>query len=49
MTEAEMETVMSADINLDNLARLVPGLDQHPMFKIVKMQLKAVIEPEETN
>lgn len=32
--------VMCAEINLENLAKLVPGLDQNPMYKIVKFQLR---------
>lgn len=32
-----------ADINLDNLAHEVAGLDQSPMFKIVKFQLAEIL------
>lgn len=33
------EQVACADINLDNLAMMVPALKDVPMFKVVKYQL----------
>lgn len=34
------EAVACAEINLENLAKSVPMLDQHPLFKIVRYQLR---------
>lgn len=43
MVEA-MELLMSAEVNLDNLAHGNPGIAAHPFYKIVKMQLHEGIE-----
>lgn len=34
-----LEMIQCAQINLENLAKLVPGLSSHPFYEIVKMQL----------
>lgn len=44
MTDAQLEMVECAKINLDNLAAQVPGLSEHPFFKIVKLQLDQITE-----
>ena len=40
MTDQEMQYIECAKINLANLAMLVPGLKDAPLFKIVEQQLK---------
>ena len=43
------EMVACARINLENLARSVPGLDKHPYYKIVQYQLRcAEVEDDST-
>lgn len=39
MTDQETEYVESAKINLGNLAMQVPGLKDHPFYKIAMQQL----------
>lgn len=42
-----VDLIMCADINLDNLAKVIPGLDKHPYFQIVKMQLKDAMNSDD--
>ena len=39
MTNEETDLVGSARCNLENLAKRIPGLDQHPLYKVVHRQL----------
>lgn len=44
MSDEKIELIQSAEANLDNLATMVPGLSEHPMFKIVKMQIAEALK-----
>lgn len=47
-TIAEIQNlILSAEINLENLADQVRGLDQHPFYKIVKYQLRCASSDED--
>ena len=39
-----LEYARCADINLDNLAKMMPGLTQHPFLQIVKEQIASCIK-----
>lgn len=38
--------IRCALINLDNLANMLPGLSDHPFFKIVKYQMQCAVLPD---
>ena len=38
-----LEMAQCAQINLDNLARMVPGVSTHPFFQLVKEQVAEVV------
>jgi len=39
-----LEMAQCAEHNMGNLASMVPGIENNPMFKIVQMQIKSVID-----
>ncbi len=39
-----LELVRCAQANLENLAKMIQGIENSPMFKIVEMQLKQAEE-----
>jgi hypothetical protein len=43
-TENNGELAACALCNLENVARMVPGLSDHPMYKIAHMQAKALAD-----
>ncbi len=42
-----LEIIECAECNLQNLKKLIPGIGEHPMFKIVEMQLQDGIKKME--
>ena len=38
-----LESARCTEINLKNLANMIPGLSELPMFKIIQLQLKDTI------
>jgi len=43
-TSQALEMARCAEINLDNMGIVIPGLKTHPIFVIVKMQIKECIK-----
>jgi len=42
--EQAIEMARCADCNIDNLARIQPGVIKNPMFLLVKAQLRSAID-----
>lgn len=38
-----LEAARCAEINVDNVVRIIPALKNHPMVELVKMQIRQVI------
>ena len=44
MAESAWELVKSAEINLENMVKLMPALGQHPLLPLVKAQLAEALK-----